>query len=138
MWLLIVTAAGPIIVASIASSLVPLRSQMFCTAGLPVFGPELYVLLSDLSLKGVDLLQISAAFDDVCPSLLRVAVIASFLSSHQNIDVPGARAGHNVDHSDTDVHLSSSLWRKNRLPLILLCIWSVASTNKPDTRPDLE
>jgi hypothetical protein len=118
-------------------------SEFSCTSsltdvlysGLPVFGPELYVLLSDLSLKGVDLLQISAAFDDVCPSLLRVAVIVSSLSYHQNIDVPGASAGHNVDHSDTDVHLPSSLWRKNRLPL---CIWPVVSTNKLDTRPDLE
>jgi len=47
MWFLIVTPAGLTPVASIVNSLVPLLSQTFCSIGIPVFGPEPYVLLSN-------------------------------------------------------------------------------------------
>jgi hypothetical protein len=48
-WLLFATGAGVITVASVASSLAPLRSQTFCIAALRFFGSDTYFLLSDLS-----------------------------------------------------------------------------------------
>jgi hypothetical protein len=76
MWFLIASGAGLTTLASIASSLVPLRSRTFGTAGLLVFGLEPYVILSNLSPKGVDLFQILAALDDVRSSLPRAVVVS--------------------------------------------------------------
>ena len=83
----------------------------FVTAGLLVFGLESYVILSNLSPKGFDLLQILAALDDVRSSLPRAVMVSP--SSHRYIDVSSAHASHNVDHCDTIIHLSSSLWRED-------------------------
>ena len=108
--LLVAAKAGLTTVASIAIVPAPLRSQTICTVGVRVLGPEPYVVLFDVSsTKGVDLFQISVPLDIVCSSLLPIVGIASFLSSLQNIDVPGAHTNRNDHHCNTDVHLSSRL-----------------------------
>ena len=113
MWFLIVTPAGLTSVASILSSLVPLLSQNFRSVGIPVFEPEPYVFLSDKFMMGIDFTQIPAPFNIVRTSRYELSWATIFLASHQNIDVPRTRANHIVDHYDTDVHISGSLWRED-------------------------
>jgi hypothetical protein len=107
--LLVAAKAGLTTVVSIAVIPTPLRSQTICTVGVRVLGSEPYVVLFDVSSKGVDFCSKFQFHSISYVPLYCQLWICSFLSSLQNIDVLGAHANHNNHHCNTDVHLSSRL-----------------------------